>query len=144
MYAQKYLKDLDFPNALAFDNVDFEEAERFLVNNFIVIEPVEFQLVLNKGPYYNMSRNLTYCPQHIKNTIYCRLVYELDYQKYCDPHFVIATNAQGQIGNSSNYLNNMVSLCEKCKDGRFFCIAVSHLGHFAACLKAPAQYIIKL
>lgn len=88
-YAKKWEKDLDFPNCLAYENVDFEMAERFLVNNFIVVEPQEGQLILNKGPYYHMSLNPSFYPEYIKSTVYRRNVYEADYKKYCDPLFKV-------------------------------------------------------
>lgn len=88
-YAKKWREDLDFPNFLAYENVDFEMAERFLINNFIVVEPQEGQIVLNKGPYYHMSQNPSFYPEYIKSTVYRRNVYEADYQKYCDPLFIV-------------------------------------------------------
>ena len=135
MYAKKFLKNLDFPNVLEFDHVDFEQAERFMVNNFTVVEPMEFQMVLDKGPYYNMSRDLSFCPPHVQKTMYRRYVYELDYQKYCDPSFQPKPNDWAATADNQ-YLQNMVALCEACKSDHqgeeydFAIITPTYRGHF--------------
>lgn len=87
-YAKKWKSDLDFPNFLNYENIDFEAAERFIINNFTVVEQAEGQIILNKDSYYNMSQNSSFYPEYIKSTAYRRCVYEADYQKYCEPEFI--------------------------------------------------------
>lgn len=77
--AQKVIKDLNFPNFLAYDNVDFEQADRFLVSNFIVLEPKQSGIYILKTPYRNLKHNLKNIHQYLAQGI---IRYEIYKQKY--------------------------------------------------------------
>lgn len=114
-YAKKWRNDIDFPNCLDYDRVDFEAAERFLVNNFIVVEPADGQIALNKKGYYDMSRDLRFCPEHIRDTVYRRYVYESDYKKYCDPEFEPKGDAWPETESGRLFQDAMLEQYEKAK-----------------------------
>lgn len=75
-YARRLFPDLDFPDCLSYDRVDPVRAERFLLSNFIVLEPLDFGLIVRKAYYEEISCDLSRCPRHVWPGIYRRAVYE--------------------------------------------------------------------
>lgn len=134
-YARKWNANLNFSSCLSYDEVDFNASERFLVNNFIVLETNDSQITLNKNPYYSMSMDLRFCPEHIRKTIYRRFIYETDYQKYCDPAFVPIEDdwqkeldEQGIFNIQSEY--EKIKVKEEIEEYDFGIVTPTYRGHF--------------
>lgn len=77
--AKKVIKDLDFPNFLSYQNVDFEQAERFLISNFIVLEPQQSDILILKEPYKNLKNDLANIHSFLTNGI-------IRYKDYCSKY----------------------------------------------------------
>lgn len=85
MFAKEKFPGLTFPNCLAYDQVDMELSDRFIINNFIILDPENFSIVSNKNYYSTVSNKLYKAPEHVWNGLYREHIYLEDYKKYCDP-----------------------------------------------------------
>ncbi len=87
-YARKLFPDLTFDNCLETQDVDIIKSEKFLVNNFTILDPMQFGMVSQKEYYDTLSQRLYTAPDYIWNGIYRQNVYENDYKKYCDSAYI--------------------------------------------------------
>lgn len=90
-FANKKFKNLDFPDFLSYDNVDLDEALKFTIDNFIVLDSRQSGFKLMKEPYKFHANDLSNLADVqfdglIRFPVYVRL-----YRKYFDKglHFTI-------------------------------------------------------
>jgi hypothetical protein len=78
--AKRKFKDIDIEDVFTFSNIDDEFAEKFLLNNFIVLDPIQYGIVLNK--YREFSQNIYTLGNSLWKGMYRNYIYEKEYLKY--------------------------------------------------------------
>ena len=101
-FAKRKFPSLEFNDCLSYDKVDLNIAEQFIINNFIILNPMDYGIVLNKWPYDVYSRNIGKVNIHSYDGMYRTYVYERLYKKYCDRAYKISASKdpdkQSRIG----------------------------------------------
>ncbi|MBE5827898.1 MAG: hypothetical protein E7305_00380 [Butyrivibrio sp.] len=88
-YAKKLYPELKFDNCLEYDYVDAIQSEKFIVNNFIILDPLQFGLISEKKYYDKISRHIDRVPEYVWNGLYRNYIYKQDYKKYLDSNYKI-------------------------------------------------------
>lgn len=74
-YFRKKFPETKIENCIEASKFDMQKSASFVVSNFIVLEPIKFGLVLDKGPYFAYSRDSRNMPDHIINSIFSEKAY---------------------------------------------------------------------
>lgn len=151
-YARKKFPDIQFDNCLAYDDVDIEQSERFLVNNFIILDPEDFGIVAAKNYYDDVSKHLSHCPEHVWNGLYRHYVYLQDYKKYCDAEYKLPVDRVGIERRNYEIFHRIKGVQESVEEGmpvaakqcRYNIITPTYEGHFCYIdkyLKSFSKYV---
>lgn len=81
-FAQKLFKNLQFNNCLDYDSVNYNQAEKFLINNFITLDYKQSGILLLKDFYKQCCLDYKKIPPHVKSTMYLYSNYKKLYKKY--------------------------------------------------------------
>lgn len=91
-YAKRKFPEWDLANFLSFDDIDQEESERFIVNNFIILDPVNFGIVFKNSAKCSISMDISNLNEDFRYGLYSQYIYIEDYKKYCDPSYSEVNN----------------------------------------------------
>lgn len=90
-FAKKKYPELEFEDCLSYELVDIKFSEKFLINNFVILNPVDYGIIINKWPYSDCSRRIWEVNPHSFDGMYRTYVYEKLYKKYCDSKFKLSS-----------------------------------------------------
>lgn len=85
-FAKRVLPDLQFEHCLDYESVPTEVNERFIINNFIIIDYQQSKIISQKM-LFRLWSNLLFCPERLWKGIYRNYVYLQDYKKYLDQDY---------------------------------------------------------
>lgn len=89
-YVQKKFHQVDLLDFLNWKNFNENFAEEFLVNNFIVLDPVQFGMIINK--FKDFSRNIFILGNDLWPGMYRNYIYKKDYHKYTHTFGIIGVD----------------------------------------------------
>ncbi|MCH5264463.1 MAG: hypothetical protein J1F02_01085 [Lachnospiraceae bacterium] len=87
-FAKRLFPQWELSHFLSFDDIDLKESEKFVVSNFIILDPIEFGVVFTNEEKNSISMNISNLDVDFRYGLYSQYVYEEDYQKYCDSSFI--------------------------------------------------------
>lgn len=105
-YAKGKFPDIDIENVFTFKNFDRTFAERFLISNFLVLDPIQFGIILNK--YRIFSRNIHILSDDLWEGMYRNFIYR---QAYCR----IFKKANFEIIDMKNFKHKIKMFINKLK-----------------------------
>lgn len=79
-YAQRKFGLINIEDPFTFINFDNEFAEKFLLSNFIVLDPMQYGIILNK--YRDLSRKIYILDDYLWNGLYRNRIYTKKYYKF--------------------------------------------------------------
>lgn len=79
-YAKKKYLNIDMKNFLEWENFDERFAEAFMLNNFIVLDPYQFGIIINK--FRNFSKHIYILGGELWSGMYRNYIYVRDYCRY--------------------------------------------------------------
>ena len=119
-FAKKKFPNLEMESTLDNCRVPKEFNEAFLANNFIILDNCYYGCYLNKGGYYEMSRDYSFLPPHIRESIYDLNKYERLYEKYCTADLTLEFPTCG----------NLSKACPETTDFALTIITPTYINHF--------------
>lgn len=87
-YAKKLFQNLKFDSCLDYDNVDNNQSEKFLINNFIMLDYKQSGILLLKDFYKECCLKYKKIPAHVFPTMYRYETYMRLYNKYYGNRFI--------------------------------------------------------
>lgn len=79
-FAKRKFKNIEIKDFFTNVNFDAAFAEKFLVNNFIVLDPMQYGVIINK--YVDFCKHIYILNDDLWNGMYRNYVYDQIYQKY--------------------------------------------------------------
>lgn len=79
-FAKKKYKNIDLKDVFTYRNFDDAFAEKFLINNFIVLDPKQYGVILNK--YYDFCNHIYILNDNLWNGMYRNFIYDQIYHQY--------------------------------------------------------------
>lgn len=102
-FAKRKFPEIDIKNVFTFKNFDIEFAEKFLINNFIILDPKQYGVINNK--FVSLSNHIYILQDHIWYGIYRNHIYEKNYNRLYKHKLLLPFDIQ----NNMHKLYNLYS-----------------------------------
>lgn len=80
-FAEKLFPDLKFDNCLEYKNVDKNQSQQFILNNFIPLDYAQSGILVTKNPYKKMCQKFYKIPAHVFPSMYRFYIYKRLYSQ---------------------------------------------------------------
>ncbi len=111
---QKKFPDIDICNVFTFRNFDLDFAEKFLINNFIVLDPKQYGIILNKYEYF--SNHIYILENHLWEGMYRNYIYEKKYFLYYERYHTKKIDVQDIYHRLNRFKSKLEGITRRQKE----------------------------
>lgn len=86
---KKNWKKISISHYLDFNYTTIDESTKFMVNNFIILDPKQMKIGIEKNPYKKFAKQINLFDDYNFYGLYRNYIFLRDYKKYCDKNIRI-------------------------------------------------------
>lgn len=89
-FAKQKFPEINIRHCRDFSNMDMELSEKFIMNNFIILDYLQSNISIEKKYYKKMYEKIYLAPEQVFEGLIRFNIYEQLYKKYCDADYKVS------------------------------------------------------